>query len=321
MILSAEKLVTVETCPRKYVWLNRYATRVSLMGALYRALGAGLRAEKNPEQAASNELLTIASNPGLDIYGHDVYAIAMHYASLAGVLAACLRNAFPDPWVDIPDSDIGNQTLGKYQWRSGLYDAGDGIPRRIVLVDRWSDDRKAAEQRGWRTIGEGVALHKPIAITAIEIGASKDKHRISPWTRCYRHPRNNGFRFRRANVEEDFSRTWRPSWREDSGISTVDWLAKMQHDGCLDAVQTVSVPPPARTYDFLTRMTQIADEMKKWEDRGDVPPMRLAGCLDVIHGPCAFLQVCHGKGAPIPEKYGLVQIQKQSCIPVESLVS
>jgi hypothetical protein len=306
-MLSAEQIVAFETCPRKYQWLSRYATRISLMGALYRALAAGLKAEKNPEQAAANELLGIASNPGLDIYGGDIYAIATHYSWLAGILATALRQAFPDPWSDFPDSDIGNPTLGQHRWRSGLYDAGDGYPRRIVLVDKWSDDRKASEIRGWRTIGETVALRRPISLTAIEIGASRDKRRISPWTRCYHHPKNgpNGtFRFRRMNSDEDFSRAWKASWREDSGIPTAEWLARLQSDGCLDAVQTMTVPPPARPYDFLTRMCQIADNMKSWEERtGEHPPMRLAGCMDVVHGPCAFLNVCHGKSDPVPERY------------------
>ena len=70
------------------------------MGALYRALDAGLKAEKSPEQAAQNELLGIASNPGLDIYGGAVYSIATHFAWLAGVISQALRTAFLAPWSD-----------------------------------------------------------------------------------------------------------------------------------------------------------------------------------------------------------------------------
>jgi hypothetical protein len=80
MSLSTERLAVWELCPRRAIWTNRYATRVSLMGALYRALNAGLTAEKSPEQAAQNELLAIASNPGLDIYGGAV-ARRRHFSS------------------------------------------------------------------------------------------------------------------------------------------------------------------------------------------------------------------------------------------------
>jgi hypothetical protein len=145
-------------------------------------------------------------------------------------------------------------------------------------------------------------LGQAIAVTAIEIGASRDKRRISPWTRCYRHPRNDVFRFRRMNSDEDFSRAWKASWREDSGISTAEWLARMQKDGVLDCVQTMNVPPPARRDDFMEQIGNIAAQM---EQSGENPPMRLAGCHDVVHGPCAFLNVCHGSRVPAtPERYG-----------------
>jgi hypothetical protein len=308
-MISGEALTIWNLCPRRKVWSERYAIRISLMGALYRALNAGLKTDKNPEQAAMNTLLEIASNPGLDIYGENVYTIATHYSWLAGIIAQALRNAFPDPWRDFPDSEVGIPTQGQYRWRSGLYDAGDGIPRRIVLVDRWSDDRKASEQRGWRTLGETVVIGKSIAVTAIEIGSSREKRRISPWTRCYRHPRNDVFRFRRMNSDEDFSRAWKAEWREDSGISTAEWLRKMQHDGCLDAVQTMTVRPPSRSGDFLSLMCELGEEMRWWGDHPEESPqMRLTGCNDVIHGPCPFLAVCHGTRDPIPERYGFTAL-------------
>ena len=314
MSLSAEHLTVVELCPRRAVWTSQYATRISLIGALYRALHAGLKAEKNPDQAAANELLGIASNPGLDLIGEGVYAIAVHYSWLAGIISQALRNAFPAPW---SDWRVEPPTLGLESWRSGLYDAGDGIPRRLVLVDKWSDDRKASERRGWRTLGETVALGRAIAVTAIEIGSSREKHRVSPWTRCYRHPRNDVFRFRRMNSDEDFSHAWKAVWREDSGIPTAEWLARMQHDGVLDCVHTMNVPPPARRDDFLGRMSEIAEEMKWWEEHPEqTPPIRLAGCLDPIRGACAFISVCFGSRLAQPDLYGF-----RSRVPsVDSLV-
>jgi hypothetical protein len=106
------------------------------------------------------------------------------------------------------------------------------------------------------------------------------------------------------NSDEDFSRAWKAEWREDSGIPTTDWLKQMQKDGVLDAVQTMNVPPPVRRGDFMDRMCEIAEEMKWWEEHAEEPPpMRLAGCNDVVHGPCPFISVCHGAGAPVPERY------------------
>jgi hypothetical protein len=173
----------------------------------------------------------------------------------------------------------------------------------VVLVDRWSDDRKAQEMRSWRSIGEACALKSPIMLTAVTIGSSKDGRRISPWTRCYQHPRNRTYRFKRKTSQEDFGATWKPIWREDSGFPTAEWLTRMQKDGCMaDAVQTCSVPVPPRRGDYVREIQRIALDIERWQERvGETPPMRLAGCYG--WSPCIFLGVCHGAAAPVPENY------------------
>ena len=310
--LSAEKLATFETCPRRYIWTGKYqALRVSLMGALYRALDAGLRAEKDPEQAAQNELLALAASPGLDVTGHDVYSIAMSHARLAGIVSVALRSASTAPWSPWPDGKVVLNGYPTHGWRSACYDSGDGAPRRIVLVDHWSSDRKAQEMRGWRTLGEACALRKPILLTAVTIGHSSDKRRVSPWTRCYQHPRNRQFRFKRTTSTEVFGATWLPFWREDLEISTADWLTQMQKDGCMeDLVNTASVAVPARRDAYAQEMMRMADEMEGGNQGPgrprDYPPMRLAGCYGF--SPCPFLCVCHGASPPRPETYGFVPL-------------
>lgn len=293
MILSAEKLAAYELCPRRYIWTDNYSTRISPLRALYIALDAGLRTEKDPEHVAENELLSLAAAPGLDIVGGNVYGVAMHHAKLAGVLTAALRSAWSKPWTPIDSVPLADGN----EWRSGAYDAGDGQVRRIALVDRWSDDRKQQEISGWRTIGEACALDRPILITAIDIGAAREKRRYSPWTRCYRHPRNRVYRMKRRNSEEDFSKTWAPVWREDSGIKTADWLTQMRSDGCItDLVHTVEVPVPRGRLAYMEEIKRLADEL---ESLPKVPAMRMAGC----HGfaPCPFLGVCPETN---PEKFG-----------------
>jgi hypothetical protein len=285
--LSSEKLVTLETCPRRFLWTGKYRTRVSLTRALYIALDAGLRTEKDPESTAENELLALAASPGLDIVGHDVYAVAMHFAKLAGILAAALRSAWKAPWVKV----------GAEDWSSACYTGVDDVVRRIALVDNWSDTRRQQEVFGWRTLGEVCALNRPILVTAVTIGQAREKRRHSAWTRCYRHPRNRTFRFQRKTSEEDFSKTWAPVWREDSGIKTADWLKQMREDGSItDLVHTVEVPVPKGREAYLAEMSRSALEM---DALPDVPSMRLSGC----HGfsPCPFLGVCPGDE---PEKYG-----------------
>lgn len=295
MKLSAEQLVAVELCPRRMAWSNRYsALRVSPVRALYMALDAGLRTEKDPEKAAENELLSLAANPGLDVTGGDTYAIAMHHAKVAGLLSVALRSTTTQPWKPVTEVPLGEDT-----WQSACYDMGDGKARRIALVDRWSDDRKQQEIYGWRTIGEACALDQPIYLTAVTIGSAHDKRRHSPWTRCYRHPRNRTYRMMRKTSEEDFSQTWKREWREDAGISTDDWLAQMKRDGCMtDLVHTVQVPVPARRGDYLADMVRLAGEMSA---ANDAP--RFSGCFG--WNTCPFTVVCHGSKTPaVPETYG-----------------
>jgi hypothetical protein len=292
-LISAEKIATYEICPRRYLWTGKYRTRVSPIRALYMALDAGLRTEKDPERAAENELLALAASPGLDVVGHDVYAVAMHHAKLSGVLASALRSAWSAPWKTVEPVTLS----GGHEWQSGAYKTADGAIRRLALVDRWSDDRRMQEIAGWRTMGEACALDQTLLVTAVTIGSSHDKRRHSAWTRCYRHPRNRTYRFQRKTSTEDFGSTWVPVWREDSGISTADWLTQMRADGCMtDLVHTVQVPVPKGREAYLNEMNRIAGDMGKVPE---VPPMRLAGCYGFA--PCPFLGVCPDTK---PDKYG-----------------
>jgi len=293
VILSSEKLVTFETCPRRFAWTGAYSTRISLIRALYMALDAGLRTEKDPERSAENEFLSIAASPGLDVVGHDVYAVAMHYAKLSGILAAALRSAWSDPWTTIEPVSLPDG----HTWQSACYSTGDGSLRRLALVDRWSDDRKMQECSGWRTVGEVSALDIPILLTAVTIGISKEKRRHSAWTRCWRHPRNRTFRFQRKTSTEDFGSTWASVWREDAGIATADWLTQMRSDNCItDLVHTVQVPVVKGRKSYLAEMARLAGEMASLPE---VPAMRLAGCYGF--SPCPFLNICPGNN---PEKFG-----------------
>jgi len=290
-MISADQLVSFETCPRRYHWTPKYENlRVPLLRALYVALHAGLLAETDPERAATDKYLSLAASPGLDIEGHDVYAIAMHHAKLAGIVATALRSTTTAPWTLFPATDT---------WESACYDMGDGKPRRIVLVDRWSDSRKQEEIYSWRTMGEVCGLDQEIFVTAVTIGPSKDKRRHSAWTRGYRHPQNSTLRFKLNNGKQ-FSSDWLSQWREDAGVPTGDWLGKMTDDGCMvDMVHTMSVPVPTRKDQYIAEMDRLSGEIVAKREK---PPMRLAGCFGF--NPCPFVRVCHGSLPHEPFRYG-----------------
>jgi hypothetical protein len=279
------------------------------VGALYRALAAGLTAAKNPEQASENEYMALCAMPGLDIVG-DSYAVGMHYAKLAGIITVALRSAFTGRWTAFEPSDTENPVLGAETWRSSLYYAGNGLLRRIVLVERWSDDRYMAELRSWRTIGELITCGRNrIALTAVSIGASRNGRRHIPWTRCFLHPKGAEYRFQRRGGAGDFGPNWKVRWREDSGISTADWMTAMKRDGCMaELVRSVEIPSPPKKSQYLQQIQYMAADIADWRQRKNgIPPMRLAGCSPTGGTICPFVGVCHGSGGPLPEQHGFVR--------------
>ena len=284
VILSPERVVTYELCPRRMRWTDQYATpRMSPMSALRIALDAGLTTTANPERIATDTVITLARSPGLDLLGN-VYSFAMHYAKLAGILAMALRSD-SKPWEHLPDATLPDGS----RWRSACYRVpGAELPVRIALVDRWTDDRKRGELAGWRTVGEVCALNSPITLTAINIGPAQNQRRHSAWTRCYRHPRNRTFRFARRHSEEDFSRTWAKLWREDCDLTTGAWLTKMHEDGCMDSlVADQEVAVPSRRTSYLFELERMARDIAALPE---TPEMRLAGCWGL--SPCPFTAVC-----------------------------
>lgn len=266
--------------------------RVPPLGALYRALDAGLTGEK-PEEAG-RAVMAIAASEGLDFEGIQIYDIAVHYARLATILATFLRGKGP-AWTKVPD-----QRLGRHTWSSACYEAGDRI-RRIALVDYWSDDRRDQELRGWRSQSEIVVLGRPLLLNALSIGHVLHGRRVSPWTRAWAHPQNGAVRFKRTtSATEGFCETWRKTWRESSDLTTERWLDRMQKDGVLDdVVHTVAAGLPLRVDEIRLDILRRAREM---EDRQKLPPMRRTGCYGF--SPCPFLCVCYGSGAPLPSAYG-----------------
>ena len=294
--MNSERLAGHELCPRKQTWSERYVGfRVSLMHALYRALEAGLTSELDPEREAFDEFIRLATNPGLDIEGPDVYAIGMHYGRLAQIISVALRSTGPR-W---------EKVFSTKSWNSSCYDSGDGKPRRIVLVDHWSNSRQTVEATSWRTIGELVSLERPILLTAVEIGTTRQRKRISPWTRAWRHPRNKVCRFRKRDGEESFGGDWEPVWREDCELKTKDWLDLMAKDGCMDAIQTSRIAVPQRPERYIAEMKRLSGEMGS-------EAMRLAGCNDRMSGACPFINVCHGAKDADPLRYSF-HLRAQAC--------
>jgi len=293
--MNAQDLCIYEACPRRYVWTRTYVSfRISPIAALYQALDAGLRG--SGEEDAKNKLISLAGNPGLDIAGPDVYDVAMHLAFLAGIVTAYLRGG-DGAWTLVPS------VYSPFPWEPAVYESPDGRIRRVVLVDRWSEERKIEEARSWRSIGEICATGREMLLNAVVIGSTHNKRRASHWTRALAHPRNRGIRFKKRTGSVEFAGSWETVQRETWKGTTEDWLSAMQVDECFaELIHSMRISVPVRRKEFLADMARMAKEMASL---GEDPPMRRAGCFGFT--PCVFLETCHNRELVTPSSQGFLK--------------
>lgn len=295
--MNAEQLELHDRCRRLSAWSRQYAAgRMSPLRAIYGALEQGLTAAENPEQAAESHLIDIAANPGLDIEAVDLYSLAVHFSKLAGILTTYLRGN-EGPWKRA-------EAVGG--WEPNCYEVGDTL-RRVVLIDHWSDQRKMAEIRSWRTVGETSMLNKPMLLNFISIGSTAEGRRVSPWARTLKHPRNGGMRFAKKGAKADgFTDSWIPMWREHHEGTTLEWLGLMQADEVFDTlVHSIRVPVSPRREEFAADVERISNEISILP--ADVPMSR-SNCYGI--SPCKFRDVCHAQKASIPMNFGWVAVDR-----------
>jgi hypothetical protein len=293
--MNSQDLQVYELCPRRFVWTSSFvAFRISPLAALYQAIHEGLVG--NGEADAKTKLISLASMPGLDINGPDVYDVATHYAFLAGVIVTYLRGR-DDAW------KLVKPTSKPFPWEPSVYESPDGRIRRIVLVDRWSEDRKVEEARSWRSIGEICVAGREMLLNALVIGSTHNKRRTSHWTRALTHPRNKGIRFKKRSGGPEFAGSWEPVARESWTGTTEDWLGAMQTDDCFEeAVHSLRISIPPRRQEFLDDMARMHKEMAGLEED---PPMRRSGCFGF--SPCVFSDLCHGRDRETPATRGFLK--------------
>jgi len=293
--MTSNDLCIYELCARRYAWSRAYVSfRVSPIYALYQALDAGLRG--NGEVDAKNKLIEIAGNPGLDIAGPDVYDVAIHLAHLAGIVTAYLRGR-DESWRLVPAA------LTPFPWEPAVYESPDGRIRRVVLVDRWGDDRKVEEARSWRSVGEICVTGREMLLNAVVIGSTHNKRRTSHWTRALTHPRNKGIRFKKRTGSAEFAGSWETVQRESWTGTTEDWLGVMQTDDCFqELVHSLRIAVPVRRQEFLADMARMSKEMAGLQED---PPMRRAGCFGF--SPCVFQEVCHSRELVTPTQAGYLK--------------
>lgn len=291
-MVSADKLERYERCPRLLRWANDHLEiRVSPLSALYRGVEAGLIGED-----AKNEVMKVAASPGLSVEGVETYSIAVHLSFLAEILTVYLLS------------------MGAKWTKSGQIFEVEGEYRRIVLVDRWSEEKKLSEIRSWKTMAEVCQRDAPLLLTFMVIGTTSEHRRVSPWSRGWTHPKNQGLRFKKIDGSS-LEKGWNQVWRERSGLSTERWLQRLQLDHCFqDLVHTVQVNVPRRRLEFLKDIERIEQEIATLPEN---PPMRRSACYQ-IGSTCQFAECCNGAYNKTPSECGWIKREDITKIPLDA---
>lgn len=296
--MTTDDLFNHDRCKRFATWTNLYQPlRVSINYALNEAIHAALGAS-DPIRA-SEKMMALAANPGIDIATDNLYTSVIHHSHLTELLATYLisvdKCSVPEPI---------NTKWGTFQPRSFL--TPDGRLRRIVLVDRWTPEREQVERFSWRTAADCAITNLPMLLNIIIIGGMRGGMRPSPWTLGYVHPQNGGVRVQRR--EGEFGEGWKKVYREQASIKPLEWLRIMQSDGAFDG-----------------RVISIVEDVPK--NRGEVLGQieRMAGEIGSLHQtrsacyrftPCPFLSAC--ASVQSPAKMGWVEKSTPSLLKVVS---
>jgi hypothetical protein len=261
--------------------------------------GLSYEGPEDPGVYAGDSLMTIATERYLDLPSTDQYGTAMHYASLADLIVFVLRTG--EAWQRPQDQKVGKDTWESSAW---LEPSGTRL-KRVVIVDRWSEDRKLAEMHSWKTAGECAVYGLPMKLIVVVIGQSRDGRRSSPWSKAWVHPVNDVLRMRKRSGK-GFDGNWKPIFREDANASRELWLDTMTSDGILgDCLFEEDVEfGGAALSNIGPTLRRKLERIRTTETLPEVQP---SVCDDAI-SPCQFRDACWNFRLP-SEKTGFIKIQ------------
>ena len=278
---SAQVLRNSDFCSR-LEFLSRSWEKDSLtpMQLLSRGIHAGLISEaKDPGTAAGDYVISLAVSRPIDTPQTDLLGLAEHTAALADMITWILRPG--DPW-----ANPGSVELGEHTWIPESY-IGPGGLRRVVLVDRWSDERAIAESFDWGTL-EGVIYDVPMTLIVVVLGASHDGRRHGPLSKGWLHPVNQDLRFRKRN-DTDFCGTWNIVYREDFKGDREEWLESMTEDQVFE--DHLILHPVEASIEPAPLLDLACSKLSLVSDTVELPDIQLAQCFDPIR-KCPFVSCC-----------------------------
>lgn len=291
---SAELLTAAESCLRKgYLTARWEKHRLRPIEMLRRSVIAGLIETEEPDygQRAGSEMVTLASERGLDIEGHNVYRCAMNAAAIADIVTTCIRKPETPPWIRAEEDP------------SVTLDSSGNLLRRFLPVSTWNEERQTSEIRSWHGIGSICQLNLPQQLVVAVIGPQTGGRRHGYWSKALLHPRGSSLRFkiRKRGKVEGFRETWIPCYREEHDeISRDKWIEAMNEDGVLkELLFVVNIPVPgeleaARIRDMGKRKLDAISKITK------LPDKQLSTC-DGPLAPCQFRGCCWGEPESVPD--------------------
>jgi hypothetical protein len=287
-------------CKRKWKWAKEWELgKVTPIAAVREAIQAMLVQPASNPTGPMNwgkwcqvRVMEILSQRGVDTPYRHPYELAVHHAAMAEVLGKVLRKPSDRPLRHPPS------VAPDWSWQPLALTDDDGLRLyRVVLTDRWDDDRQLRELHSWRTLGDICVTGLPMTIKVVVLGPQRNGYRHGPWTQARQHPRNKGLRWRRKHGDgEGFSEIWERVWREQAKVDAQSWVEGMQRDGVLrEAVIERHVKVPARVHveRVLEDIRRTAEQMEMAEKSKVLPMMSRSACDFPV--PCQFQRCCYSE--------------------------
>jgi len=276
--LNTEDFSLFDLCPRRRLYELTYAPyRVPVSKAMADALHAGLSAAD--AGIAAEKLMSTAANPGLELPPENLYSACFHHSKLIEVITQYVLEL--EPLLSLPGPI--RLPWGEFQPLSFLTNSGDLL--RVVICDRWDEQREQMERFSWRTAIDTAITGRPMTIIAIVIGRAEKGFRSSPWTIGYRHPSNKTIRIKKKGAEE-FGSRWDRVYREQTDEKPLDWLTTMQEDGAFENHAFMfTEPPPVNAAEVLRQIDKMAADIG-----AGVHNQTRSACFKLR--PCPFTPAC-----------------------------
>lgn len=297
---SSEKLLSMDRCQRAAFWGQSWeAPSIHPNEVLRRAVEAGLETdEEDPGQFAGDMVMTFAAERTLDVDGSQ-YTCAIHHAALADIIVTALRGS-KDPWARPADCPMKSLA-----WESSCFLAASGTRlHRVLMVDRWSEDRFRSEIHSWKGWGEVAAYGMPQTLHVVLIGQRRDGRHHSPWSKGWLHPRSRTLRIRKRSGE--FDGKWSECWRETADFSRDHWLDSMREDYVLpDVLFEKELPTPDQS--VLSKIAHLAEKkLSTLQASTELPDPNPSVCDWPV--PCQFRKCCWEFTVP-SERNGFLPIE------------